>query len=74
MGGFIKACIIWFVGLVTLPIIIPVCDAVAPQMIALGWDSNMVNITIYGLKYLWGVGWLIMGIVVFTNRHANPEE
>lgn len=74
MGGFIKAVVIWFIGLITLPIIITICDAVAPEMTALGWDANMVNLTIYGLKYLWGIGWLIMGIVVWTNRHANPEE
>jgi hypothetical protein len=74
MGGFMGACIIWFVGLVTIPIIVSVCDAVAPQFIAIGWEVSMVNLTIYGLKFGWPLLWLIMGIVVFTNRGTDPNE
>ena len=69
-----KPFIIWFIGIITTPIIVAVTDWAYPQFIAIGWGVDETNLTIYGLKFLWLPLWLIMGIIVFANARHNDID
>lgn len=70
-----RGLVIIFIGLVTTPLIVSVVDWASPLFVSMaGWTDFEVALTLGTLKFLWPIGFGIMGIISMVHKSSDYSD